>query len=719
MKKELLNEINRMRDIMSLPALSEQNFLFNTDKSNNNIINEQSWVDNLAQFGSKRIQNLDDIVKSMGKMGETLTDIDIDKICDDLVEYKYVTKDLADKLRKQLKTEKNLRDSLSNGSDDFVSKVKQAAKKVETKEADEFVNSLNVLRLLNKEQMLSLIRKQIKNMLTVADSAAKTQLTKIDDLISGSLKKMYDNGNVFYNVDEIWDITDGFINNILEDSTGYISEGLFLEYSSALRSSSKIKDLVDKIKVEKLDAAQPKRTPSVSYGKEYVFPEEWFQTSKWKQYKTIKNADGTDIQVAVTKPKSTDLATDISKTADEVEEIPVTNPKIKIGNTSEETIFNFLGKGGIFREKAINIIRELLDEVLADKQKLYITTLSPKGIQDFKNILGILKEKYGELNKIYVSNLEGIGNKRMTIDDFEKYIEGSLETTEEGLETLKGGYKRIYDSEGNFSPLNKLDTNYVDGPNQIIELMKTTLTKDEIDNFADIIKRLSTIPEKEVLQKTLTMIELENKWSEIIIKLKNNSKDAVGKWYENVNEITKKIKSASLKGDASEIKATELMESKGMKVIYTASEGDPVDSLLNIDHIVDDISNNFGGGIKTVQTKSASYIKEGEFRQVTKTNKKGETSTKWMFVETPGTGRYMIGTTEKIGKQSQIDLSAFSDDAGNTIVCGRQKEWVGYDDKGLPIFSEKEILPGSVSRSNKPFQIYIVDPGTTKIFSKL
>ena len=404
-------------------------------------------------------------------------------------------------------------------------------------------------------------------------------------------------------------------------------------------------------------------------------------------------------------PKSTELATDISKTTDEVDEIPITNPKIKIGNTSEETIFNFLGKGGMFRERTIKVIRELLDEILGDKQKLYINTLSPKELQDFKNVLGILKEKYGELKKIYVSNLEGTGNKTMTIDDFEKYIEA--------------GYKRIYDSEGNFSPLNKLDTNYVDGPEQIIELMKKTLTKDEIDNFADIIKRLSMIPENDVLQKSLTMIELENKWSEIIIKLKNNSKDAVEKWYENVNEITKKIKSASLKGDTSEIKVTNLMESKGMKVLYTASEGNPVDSLLNIDHIVDDSSNMFGGGIKTVQTKSASYIIEGEFQLVTKTYKNGKTEKKWMFVEKPGTGKFKIGTTEKIGKQSQIDLSAFSDDAGNTIVCGRQKEWIGYDPNGSPIFSDKEVLPGSVSSSNRPFQIYIVDPETPKIVGKL
>lgn len=312
MEKKLLSEINRFRQLTGL-----------------NIINEQTWADNLAQFGT-RIQNLDDIVKSLGKMDQSLTVTDIDNICDELIKSNNITPNLVNRLRKQLKAEKNLRDSLSNSSDDFVSKVRQVAnKKPIAKETDEFVTSLNVLRLLNKEQMLPLIRKQIKSMLLVANSKAKILLTNIDDLISGALKEMYDNGNVFYNVDEIWDITDGYIINNLADSEGYISEGLFLEYSSALRSSSKIKDLVDKIKADGLDAGLAKRTPSVSYSKEYKFPDEWFQTSKWKQYKTVKNADGTDIQVAVKKSKST-VVDDASKVTDDSGKVSnATNPPIE------------------------------------------------------------------------------------------------------------------------------------------------------------------------------------------------------------------------------------------------------------------------------------------------------------------------------------------------------------------------------------------------------
>jgi hypothetical protein len=231
------------------------------------------------------------------------------------------------------------------------------------------------------------------------------------------------------------------------------------------------------------------------------------------------------------------------------------------------------------------------------------------------------------------------------------------------------------------------------------------------------------IPEKDVLQNSLTMIELKIKWSEIVRKLKNNSKESVESWYNDADSITTKIKQATEAGNLAENKINKLLadpENGGAKIIYTASEGSPIDSVLNIDTIIDDVANKFGGGIKTVQIKKAKSVVEGEFQYVNVVNKKqGTSKMQWKFVPKSGTGRYRVVSSERVAKQSQIDISGFADESGNCIISGRQKQWIGYDQNGLPMFSEKEILPGSQSRSAGPIQIFIVDPETPKIVGKL
>lgn len=375
--------------------------------------------------------------------------------------------------------------------------------------------------------------------------------------------------------------------------------------------------------------------------------------------------------------------------------------KKETATNAEKIIYETFTKGGIFRDKSIKLIRELLNEFLSDKTKLYVQQLSPKELIELKSTFSKLKEKFGN-QKLFVTDLEGkTTSLRMTLDDFEKYVDGN--------------YKRIYDEDGKISTLNKLDTNYKDSPDVLLLLMKKILTPDEIETFANKIKSISEIPSSNTTLKTQKLIEIENEWSKISSKIKNESKQTVENWYKNVDIVTSEIKKASIGGDLAENNVNKLLTTKGgAKILYVSSEGSPVDNLLNIDTLFDDNGKIFGGGVKTVQTKKALSIIEGEFQII---NVKGEMKSK--FVPKSGTGRYLVKTTQKIGKPSQIDLAAFSDvNTGETIICGKQKKWIGYNTDGTPKFSDIEILPGSES-SNFFIKYVVIDPDTPKLVGKI
>jgi hypothetical protein len=674
MERKLIIEINRITELMKIKSTQKNHISFQ-------IISEQkTFVDNIISLGGLRIKNFDNILEVLGLSKKSVwSETDIDNFCDELSENQVMDEIEINNFRSELKKNYTLRQKLLDTSNDFISYIKKLAN--ENKNSLENLSGLNKIITLSGDDLKRIAKSIYTKLITNVDSNVKKSFDRFDAIFSGQLQKAYDKGFIFHDTDEMWDVIDGYI---LEDVntlglSDEMAEEQFNLFKQKLRESSKTKDIIDKINADGRNLKSGKRTTDVTYSKDYKVPEEWKGGSKWKS-------------------------------VDETEEIPTitTKTKIKIGNTSEETIFNVLSKEGILKEEVIRLIRDLLNENLTNSYKLYLENISSTGLQEYMSTLNLLKEKFGNL-KLYVSDLSGVGNTKMTIDEFNNFVQNN--------------YKRIYDDNGNISPLNKLDTNYVDGPNQIIELMKKTLTKDEIDSFADIIKKLSMIPEKDVLQNSLTMIELKIKWSEIVRKLKNNSKESVESWYNDADSITTKIKQATEAGNLAENKINKLLadpENGGAKIIYTASEGSPIDSVLNIDTIIDDVANKFGGGIKTVQIKKAKSVVEGEFQYVNVVNKKqGTSKMQWKFVPKSGTGRYRVVSSERVAKQSQIDISGFADESGNCIISGRQKQWIGYDQNGLPMFSEKEILPGSQSRSAGPIQIFIVDPETPKIVGKL
>jgi hypothetical protein len=376
---------------------------------------------------------------------------------------------------------------------------------------------------------------------------------------------------------------------------------------------------------------------------------------------------------------------------------------------NDKIVHDIFGKNGIYYSKGIGLIRDLGDKFLKDYKKLYVEGASKQEIEEYLKGLELLKSKFGD-KKIYTTTMEG-GTKKMTLDEF--------------INDVKNNYKRIYDENGDWSPLNKLDTNYRDNPLELTTFIKTILTKDEYDDFVkkiqDYNKAVKDTPEKLKLKN-----ELDKEFENIKLKLNQNEK-YVKNWINRVDDITKNIKKNTAVGDFSEQKVNELFEKNGLKVEYTASNGSPIDTQLSIDQIIIDTKNIFGGGVKTVQTKTATKIEEGEFEIIN-----GKRTGNW--IPKKGTNTYWceILMSQKVGKPSQIDLAGFYDpNNGITIITGKQKgleRTVREDGKrgkikynpldGTPFRSNTMELPGSVIErkwDGSPMGTFIIDAETPKI----
>ena len=378
-------------------------------------------------------------------------------------------------------------------------------------------------------------------------------------------------------------------------------------------------------------------------------------------------------------------------------------------NLTEKTIHDLFSKDKIFFSKGVELIRELTNKFLSDSQKLYVDGASKKELDEYLVSLNYLKNKFGN-KKIYVTSItDSKKTKLMTLDDFIKDVEEN--------------FKRIYDQDGNWSPLNKLDTNWNDMPKEIITFMKTVLTKEEFDSFVKKLEEYNNLP-KDSIRKNEVKNELGQEFEKIKTKLLQNE-DYVKNWKNRVGEITQSIKLNSAAGDLSEQKVNEIFKKNGFNILYTASNGSPVDVLLNIDQIVDDTTGIFGGGIKTVQTKTAGKITEGEFEVIN-----GKRTGNWIEKKGTNSFRVEILPGQKISKQSQIDLGAFYDpNTGKTLITGKQKSLaktvdektgktkIMYNTDGTPIYSNKQELPGASLQITKSYyKPFIVDIDTPKIF---
>jgi hypothetical protein len=170
-----------------------------------------------------------------------------------------------------------------------------------------------------------------------------------------------------------------------------------------------------------------------------------------------------------------------------------------------------------------------------------------------------------------------------------KYDKGALtkyfDFTEEEINRLLG-IRLVYDDEGNWHPVNKLNTNYSDLAIFITDILQRKHCLCEV--YRDLNNG-----DKSILNRLINAIEQNpTKMFETFLKGK----------YESY--ITNNRRN-TIVGDKTEIYAIEKMTEFGYNLVYHASEGSSIDTKLGVDMIFEK-----DGEIFKVQVKTVGTIKE-------------------------------------------------------------------------------------------------------------
>jgi len=262
MEEKLLSEINRFREISKLPLLTEQ----------------LTWLDNLITAGTKRFSSLDDVIKRLGYQNADLTDNEIDNIANEL-KIAGLTSEMIETIKSTLKSNANLRKALTRPSDDFVSALRNVAKSNKKP-----TSGFALVKAMDTSEIIAITKNLVTKFLNDSTSNLSKSLDNLDTSISGVLQKIYDNGQVLNNVDEMYDVFDGFINRTLSENgiDDVLGEQILQSFKKKYRSSSKTKELLDKFKLEGRSLDRPSSVGSVSkYDKTNILSDEWLSTKKW------------------------------------------------------------------------------------------------------------------------------------------------------------------------------------------------------------------------------------------------------------------------------------------------------------------------------------------------------------------------------------------------------------------------------------------------------
>jgi hypothetical protein len=225
-----------------------------------------------------------------------------------------------------------------------------------------------------------------------------------------------------------------------------------------------------------------------------------------------------------------------------------------------------------------------------------------------KQIIGKLGRWLGYelgLSNIVDNILSPIKNK-ISEEEISKYTEGAKILRNNGNITEKtykwfvngvlSGAKLVYDKNGEWHPVNKLNTN----PGDLTQLLTDVLFKsyDSGDlESKEILETISNTSNTEKIKKIL--LKHKDKLTELFLNNLDSPKDLFKYVESNVKD--------SEKGEGIENLVKEKFESLGYKSIYQGGNGDFVDMKFSIDLIL----KGKNGVIKTVQVKSnESQVKD-------------------------------------------------------------------------------------------------------------
>lgn len=152
----------------------------------------------------------------------------------------------------------------------------------------------------------------------------------------------------------------------------------------------------------------------------------------------------------------------------------------------------------------------------------------------------------------------------------------------------------VTDDEGRWNPVNKLNTNYIDLSDLLIDVIDLS---GKLSELSSIFGLLPT----GISQRANYTNEMKS-WLENFV----NSNDIYSIIISNsidIRNYTKAIKRNSAIGESAEYKIAELIKNKGLNILYQGGDGDFIDMIYGCDLIVGNPKND---KIYTVQVKSKS-----------------------------------------------------------------------------------------------------------------
>jgi len=224
------------------------------------------------------------------------------------------------------------------------------------------------------------------------------------------------------------------------------------------------------------------------------------------------------------------------------------------------------------------------------------------------------------LKKIIKKRIYELGSE-IPKDLQSKFIEGAelLQSLGKISETEKNNFinkrvrgDRLVYLNGEWQPINKLNTNYYD----LAELLTDLIYKGG-NKSKNIIQEIINDPNK------------------ALTKIKPYLEKLLTKYFEDVEELlnyTKNIQKTSAIGESAEQRVKEHLQNKGFKVEYEGGNGDLIDMVFGTDLIM----SHPDFGVKTIQVKANEEAYDKDYEYVD-----------WIIIATPFT-IYDNKTKEKI-----------------------------------------------------------------------
>lgn len=232
-----------------------------------------------TKINKKRVEILDNLINSLNLNGKTLTDRDIDKIVDELPDI--IDYNDKNQIRSALKKDANLRASLENQNDDFLSQLRKSK---DTKNIVGFSKAAD----LTPEEVASTVRRVINKFLDDPLSNISKSFDNLDNSITSAIEKKLSDGNSkLRSADEIYDIADALTQRNLNKEikngmSNVVANEIFNRFKTKFRTDSKLKTKLDELKSTNRVSNLPKRTTSVdNFNSKVEVPDDLMFSKNW------------------------------------------------------------------------------------------------------------------------------------------------------------------------------------------------------------------------------------------------------------------------------------------------------------------------------------------------------------------------------------------------------------------------------------------------------